>query len=118
MNFDLPELFNGIILYVVPMLSFLYGTKFHGHPPKYGSKNGFPCRRAYKMRNAWDYAQRIGGIGCFILSGITFVSLFIVLQIWGEGINTGFWIQLAIEFAGLLALIPIVEYLVRKKYPL
>ncbi len=118
MNLNMPKIFNDIILYIIPMLAFLYGTKFHSHPPKYGSKNGFPCRRAYKVREAWDYAQKTGGRGCLILSAVSFVSLFIVLQVWGEGVNTGFWIQLGIELAGLLALIPTVEYLVSKKYPL
>lgn len=95
--------------YLVPILFVFYALMLLAKPPKLGASRGFCTQRAQKSEKAWQFAQRAAGLYC----GAAGIVLFLVIGL----IPLPFWAQTVLELALIIGLYPVVNTLLKKRFP-
>lgn len=107
----------GLLQYLIPVVFLYYAYKLYVKKPAFGDeRGGFPTRRARENEEVWNYVQRVAGIVCFVMAIILAVTAVICLYFFAENL-TAYWVQIGIEVACIVLLIPIVNMVTNKKFP-
>ena len=105
--------------HLIPIVYAVYGYIFRFRTPEFQGRNGLGTKQSRRSKEIWDYFHRIAGIYCFgaaVLTGI--------LAYWQNSISDGtslppmFWIRMVIEIATIAAIIPVMNALTKRKFPM
>ena len=107
----------GVLQYLIPVIFAYYGYKLRiKHPAYMDERGGFPTGRAKENEEIWNCVQGIAGNVCFVMAALLAVVACVVALGFPDSAIAA-WVQIGIEVACMVALIPIVNAITDKKFP-